>query len=241
MIVYVNGDSYTKISDGKCYSDFLAEHFGCSSINAAINGSSNSRIFRTSLRDLIELKQTHEDIVAVISLTFPSRTELWDQDITNNKFINDGEFVSIQTTRSKRWFYDKESVQPSQYQSYINEWLRWYNIEAETVNLLKEILLLTTWCKHSKIKYVIVSGILQEPVDLESPFIRSLYLKVSKDPDVIDIFSESFTEWCLVRGHTPIDDFTQEIHGKTYIIGHHGEAAHKDFSKFLFENYLGTQ
>lgn len=241
MIVYVNGDSYTKISDGKCYSDFLGEHFGCSSINVAISGSSNSRILRTSLRDLIELRQTHDTVIAVISLTFPLRTELWDQDIINNKFVNDGEFVSIQTTQSKRWFYDNESAEPSRYQSYVKEWLRWYNIEAETVELIKEIVLLTTWCKYSKIKYVLFSGPLQETVDLESPFIKSLYAEISKNPNVIDIFSDSFTEWCVRRGHKPIDDHTQEIHGKTYTIGHHGEAAHKDFAKFLFENYLGTQ
>lgn len=241
MIVYVNGDSYTKVSDGKRYSEFLSEHFNCPSINAAISGSSNCRILRTSLRDLIELKQAHDDIVAVISLTFPLRTEIWDPEVKDNHFVNDGEFVSIQTTQSKRWFYDNESVAPSRYQSYIKEWLRWYNIEAETVELLREIVLLTTWCKYSKIKYVIFSGPLQEIVDLESPFVRSLYAEVSKDPNVIDIFKESFTEWCVKQGHQPIDDFTQEIHGKTYIIGHHGEAAHKDFANFLFENYLGTQ
>lgn len=241
MIVYVNGDSYSKISDGKRYSEFLSEFFNCESVNVAISGSSNSRILRTSLRDLIELKKVHTDIVAVISLTFPLRTEIWDPDITDNRFVNDGEFVSLQTTQSKRWFYDNELVEPSRYQGYIKEWLRWYNIEAETVELLREILLLTTWCKHNNIKYVIFSGALQEQVDLESTFIRSLYLEVARDPNIIDIFSESFTEWCVCHGHKPIDDFTQEIHGKTYIIGHHGELAHKDFAKFLFENYLGTQ
>jgi hypothetical protein len=241
MIVYVNGDSYTKISDGKRYSDFLSEHLNCPSVNAAISGSSNGRILRTSLRDLIKLKQTHDEIVAVISLTFPLRTEIWDPDVNDNRFVNDGEFVSIQTTQSKRWFYDNESVSPSRYQGYIGEWLRWYNIEAETVQLLKEILLLTTWCKHSKIKYVIFSGTLQEKVNLESPFIQPFYLEVSKDTNIIDIFTNSFTEWCISRGHIPIDEFTQEIHGTTYIIGHHGEAAHRDFANFLFENYLGTQ
>jgi len=241
MIVYVNGDSYATVSDGKLYSEFLSDYLNCKSINSAISGSCNSRILRTSLRDLLELKQTNNDIVAVISLTFPLRTELWDKDITYNRFVNDGEFVSVQTTGSKRWFIDNDPVKPSRYQSYVSEWLRWYNIEAETVELLKEIILLTTWCKYYKIKYVIFSGVLQEKVDLLSPFIKSLYSEVSKDPNVIDIFTESFTKWCVGRGHTPIDNFSQEIHGTTYIIGHHGESAHKDFAKFLFENYLGTQ
>jgi hypothetical protein len=241
MIVYVNGDSYAKISDGKRYSEFLSESLDCEHINAAISGSSNDRILRTSLRDLINLKQTHTDIVAAISLTFPLRTEIWDTDIENNRFVNDGEFVSVQAAKSKQWFHNGTTASPPRYNGYISEWLRWYNVEAETVKLLKEILLLTTWCKHNKIKYVILSGILQEIVDLESPFIQPFYLEVLRDPNVIDMFTNSFTEWCIGRGHAPIDNFTQEIHGTTYIIGHHGEAAHKDFANFLFENYLGTQ
>jgi hypothetical protein len=241
MLVYVNGDSYAAVSNGKTYSNFLGEYFNCPVINSAISGSCNSRIFRTSLRDLMELSNTHQDIVAIISLTFPLRTEIWDQDITDNIFINDGEFVSIQASTSKRWFYDQEPVNKSKYQKYIEQWLRWYNIESETVTLLKEILLLTTWCKYNKIKYVIFSGPLQETVDFKSPFIKSYYDAIQADPNVINMFENSFTEWCINRGHAPIDDFTQEIHGTTYIIGHHGEAAHQDFAKFLFDNYLGKQ
>lgn len=241
MIVYVNGDSYSTVSDGKTYADFLGERFNCPVKNSALSGSCNSRIFRTSLRDLLELTKDHSNILAVIQLSFPLRTEIWDETITNNRFINDGEFVSVQTVLSKTWFYNKEPVIGSKYQSYIEQWLRWYNIEAQTVNLLKEILLLTTWLKYNKIKYVIVSGPLQEPVDLESPFINSYVNAVNLDSNVINMFENSFTEWCNNRGHVPIDNYTQEIHGKTYIIGHHGEAAHKDFANFLFENYLGSK
>lgn len=241
MIVYVNGDSYSAISNGKTYADFLGELFDCSVINSSISGSCNSRIFRTSLRDLMKLTKDHQDIAAVNQLSFPLRTEIWDKDITNNRFGNDGEFTSIHTVTSKTWFYNRESMTNSKYQKYVEQWLTWYNIEAETVNLLKEILLLTTWLKYNKIKYVIVSGPLQEPVDLESTFIKSYFDAVSSDSNVINMFENSFTEWCNKQGHVPIDDYTQEIHGKTYIIGHHGTAAHKDFANFLFENYLGSK
>ena len=161
MIVYVNGDSYAKVSNGKRYGEFLSENFNCPVLNSAISGSSNGRIIRTSLRDLLDLKQTHNNIIAVISLTFPLRTELWDPNIIDNYFANDGEFVSLQTTQSKRWFYDNESVEPSRYQSYIKEWLRWYNIEAETVELLKEILLLPYFHRLSKPSHRILRYLLQ--------------------------------------------------------------------------------
>lgn len=242
MILYVNGDSYSTFSNGRCYGDFLAEHLQCKVTNAAIPGSSNRRIFRTSLRDLMSLKQTHKDIVAVISLSFPLRTEIWDPNVIGrNQFVNDGEFISVQTTRSKNWFFNRSETTTSKYQDYINEWLRWYNIEAETVELLKEIILLTTWCKQYNIRYVIFSGPLQEPVDFESSFISSFYKELANDPNIINIFEFSFTEWCVKRGHQPIDDYTQEIHGTTYSIGHQSETAHKDFAKFLFENYIGTK
>lgn len=238
MFIYVNGDSYSASPNGKTYSDFLAEHYHCEVKNSAIPGSCNSRIFRTSLRDLMDIKQHHDEVIAVISVGFILRTEIWDQDIVNNRFHSDGEFVSMQTVTFKNWFNTGESTVEPRYQKYIQEWLRWYNVEAETVNLLKEILLLTTWCKYHKIRYVLFSGALQEPVDLNSEFIKSYYQAVKQDPNIIDVFENSFTEWCLGRGHTPIDDYTQEIHGKTYVIGHHGEPAHKDFANFLINNYL---
>jgi hypothetical protein len=239
MIVYVNGDSYAVASDGKTYADFLGDYFNCTVVNSALSGSSNSRIFRTSLRDLMSLSKLHKNIVAVISLTFPVRTEIWDQDIINNRFVNDGEFVSVQAATSKNWFHDRSTIPKSKYSNYINQWLNWYNVEAETTILLKEILLLTTWCKYNKIDYVIFSGPLQEPVDFQSAFIKSYYDAVLEDPNFINIFEDSFTQWCIRHGHVPIDNFTQEIHGQTYIIGHHGESAHKDFATFLFKNYIG--
>ena len=243
MIVYVNGDSYSKWTNGRAYCNFLADHFKSPAINASTAGAANSRIFRTTVRDLIELQKTHDQIVAVISLAFLLRTEIWDVSLaeTGNPFKGDGEFYTIQPATDKNWFYNKNVEVPEQYTSYANEWVKWYNPEAETANLLKEILLLTAWFKQCKIKYVILTGALQETVDFQSNFIKPFYDAVLADKNVINIFTESFTEWCLKRGYQPTDDFTQEISGKTYNIGHHGEEAHKDFAKFLIENYLGNQ
>ena len=56
MIVYVNGCSYATVSDGKRYSEFLAESLGATAVNAAVSGSCNNRILRSSQRDLINLK-----------------------------------------------------------------------------------------------------------------------------------------------------------------------------------------
>jgi hypothetical protein len=234
----VNGDSYAVVSDGKRYSEYLSEYLNCESINAAISGSCNSRIFRTSLRDLIKLRQQHNNIVAVISLSFPLRTELWDLTLGNhNRFKNDGDFTSIQTTTSKNW-RNEANTSNSKYKNFVDQWLRWYSIEAETVKMLQDILLLTSWCKGNNIKYVIFSGPLQEPVDLSASFIKPFFDEVTKDKNIINIFEKSFTSWCIANNFTPIDNFSQEVLGNIYNIGHHGEAAHRAFASYLIENYL---
>ena len=235
MIIYVNGDSYSSVSDGKRYSEFLGENLQCDVINNSISGSCNDRIFRTSLRDLIELKSKHSHIIAVISLTFPIRTELWDQRIENNRFVNDGEFTSIQP--EKIWFHNTDDS-TIEYEDFCKQFITYYNIEAETTKLLQNIILLTSWCKHNNIKYVIVSGPLQEPIDVLAPFVKNFYDVILNDNNIINIFENSFTEWCISQGFVPIDNYTQKIHGKTHIIGHHGEKAHKAFADFLINNYF---
>ncbi len=240
MIVYVNGDSYPCLSDGKRYSEFLAEYYSCDVLNNSIRGSCNSRIFRTSLRDLIDLKnQNYNNIKAIISLSFVIRTELWDETIKNNKFINDGEFTSIQPVSGNNWFNNKLASVNSDYKEFCKQFLYHYNIEAEITKLLQNIILFSSWCKVNNVDYVIFSGPLQEPIDLTAPFVKSFYDIVSTDNNVLNLFEFSFTEWCLNNNFIPITkNLTQEIHGKTYNVGHHGESAHRAFAEFLFENYL---
>ncbi len=237
-MIYVNGDSYSAVSDGKRFSEFLGEHYNCVSVNNSIPGSCNSRIFRTSLRDLIDLKKEYANIKAVLLLSFPMRTEVWDAKIINNKFVNDGEFTSFQLLNSKKWFHDKIDVDESRYKEFYKQFIDFYNVEAETVKLLQNIILFTSWCKQNNVEYVVISGPLQESIDFSAPFVKSFYNEVCCDTNVIDIFKDSFTEWCVSNGHTPIDNYTQEIHGETYNVGHHGEAAHKAFANFLITNYF---
>ena len=240
MKIYVNGDSYAGFSDGKRYSDFLGEFFNCDVVNSAISGSCNTRILRTSLRDLLEIKKTHDSAIAVISLTFTVRKELWDtSSFGKTEFVNDGDFRSITLVESNNWFQDIDNSLMNQTDAdYKKQQLIWFDIEAETVNLLTEIILFAAWCKLNNIKYVIFSGPIQESVDFTAPFIKDFYDAVMSDGNVIDMFTNSFTEYCINRGFAPIDHYIADIHGKTYNVGHHGESAHRDFANFLIENYL---
>lgn len=240
MIVYVNGCSYAKNIDGKVYSDFLSEIYKCNSINASLAGSSNTRIIRSSMRDLIELKKNN-DIVAVISLSFLNRIELWDIESKQNT-KKDGDFVQIQTVNELDWYDKKQPSKPvnNLYKDYVKQWLTWYDVEAETVNLLQQVLSFAGWCKHNKIKYVIFSGPLQESIDFDSLFVESFYSEMIKDPQIINIFEESFTEWSFSRGYDHVDDqdYTMKIRDKTYKCNHPGEEAHQAWANYLVENYL---
>lgn len=65
------------------FSNKLYLNLGHDVINNAVGGSSLERIIRTSMSDLIDLKKTHNEIVAVIGTTDPSRTEI---PITDNEW-----------------------------------------------------------------------------------------------------------------------------------------------------------
>lgn len=249
VIVYTNGCSYAGVSDGKRYSEFLGESLGCKSINAAISGSCNSRILRSSIRDLINLKKEYNSIVVVISLTFMLRTEIWDKDPQRQDewtASGDGDFISYQFAKNKNWFSDITSNNfdpnhiPKKYHDYGVNWLSWYDIEAETTKLLQQILLFTSWCKYNNIRTIVFSGPLQETVNFDTPFISTFYKQVLTDQSVINIFAESFTEWCNTRGYKSIDTYpmTMIANNKTYDCGHHGELAHQAWAIYLLENYL---
>lgn len=243
MIVYTNGCSYAAFSNGVRYSEFLGRHYKCDSINAAIGGSCNNRILRSSLRDLIELKKQHQEIVATISLSCIQRTEIWHPNSSERykwENSNDGDFASYQFAQTKNWYQTKNIAESIdlELREYGKNWLTWYNVEAETTNLLQQLILFSSWCKHENIKCVIFSGPLQESVDFSAPFIKPFYDTVLADPMIIDIFSQSFTEWCNNQGFTPTDSYTMEIHNKIYDCGHHGEQAHKAWANYLIEKYL---
>lgn len=189
------------------------------------------------MRDLIELKK-NDSVVAVISLSFLTRIELWDVESKQN--AKDGDFVQIQTVKNLDWFDKKDPSDDVNdlYKDYVKQWLTWYDVEAETVKLLQQVLSFAGWCKYNKIKYVIFSGPLQEPIDFNAPFVEPFYNELINDNQIINIFEQSFTEWCYNKGHNGINENYMEIHGKKYKCGHLNEEAHKDWANYLIKNYL---
>jgi hypothetical protein len=78
-----------------CFSGILSSRYGYNVVNNALGGASMERITRTTITDLINLKKTHKDIIAIIGTTEISRTEFphetygWEPFMYNQKFFKD--------------------------------------------------------------------------------------------------------------------------------------------------------
>ncbi|CAB4129144.1 hypothetical protein UFOVP112_242 [uncultured Caudovirales phage] len=218
MIVYNNGDSFGVVSNGKTYSEFIADHFDARLINQAKSGASNSRIFRTTVRDLLSLDRTSEDVLVLINISTIYRFEYW----SNLADGNDGHFFSVLMSN------------PDPVTKLLaKELLSLHNIEAEITKLYYELTLLTTFLTANNFQYLIWNGPnTNEDVDHQTPFISDFSKIVDNDPHIIPFGSFNFCQYCLDQGYTPID------YDKYGLYGHHGEEAHKSFANYLLENYL---
>lgn len=241
MIVYSNSCSFGAPQGHETYGNVVARHHKAFFKNAGKAGACNRRIIRTTLRDLIELKEQGDDIIALIGLTFLSRTELWRSDL--NPVDNDGHFHVLSIKHDKIDWSTKglidtmvpnihELAEPS-VQSYYKEWLTHYDREGTMTNLLTDILMLTGWLKAQNIQYVIFSGpdVFEgdDVIGYDAPFLSSLVEQVKQDKGILNPWGFSFGTFALEQGYKPKD---YDVYGKH---GHPGELAHKAFGTFLCE------
>ena len=230
MILYCNSDSYGVFSQhgqdshgknldtpyGEVYGKFIADQMGSKFINRGRSGSCNSRIMRTSTRDLIKLRSENPNkkIQALISLTTTYRTEYWI-DTNEHPEDQDGHFKSYMASNGD---------------PLIKQWVMQYNNEAEQTNLLWQVLMFTNTLKSYKIDYLIWWGTkigVVKPIEYSNPFIKDFYQEFRKDKNILSFEDFGFCNWCLDQGHIPFD---QKQYGD---YGHHGPEAHKQFAEYL--------
>jgi len=223
MIVYANSDSYGVCSTGKTYVDFIGNALGADKIiNAGLGGSCNQRIFRTSVRDLLELKKQNRDVLVLIGLGNPARSELW----TVRPQGNDGHFKSFQPN-STELFTTTE-------QNYVKNWYMLADDEAMTTNLYFMLTMFTTFLESNGFRYLIWAGpMIYKPVDFAAPFIESFSNIVHNNSNILDLYNFSFSKYCsIIKKHVPYDESQFGMHG------HHAELAHKDFADYIVKTYL---
>ena len=231
MLLYCNSDSYGVMSTTKNrYSEYLGELLQATTvINNGLPGCCNARIVRTTVRDILDIQKTTDHrILAVVCLGSMIRNEWWNPNKTVPVGVKDGHFDSFQIHGT-----DNRQLP---YYHYAQEWYRHYNDEAEQTNFFKELVMLTSFFKQQEVNYIIFAGnnITYKKIDYQDVFIKSFAECVHNDPNILDLNNFSFTNYCLEQHHVPFD---QEQWGRH---GHHGESAHKDFAKFLFNHYNKT-
>jgi len=228
MLLYCNSDSYGVLSTTKNrYSEYLGQLLNADTVvNNGLPGSCNARIIRTTVRDILDIRKNNNDsVLAVICLGSMIRNEWWNVDKKLPDGFNDGHFESFQ-------IHGVNNQQLPFYQ-YAMEWYRHYDDEAEQTNFMMQLVVLTSFLKQQKINYIMFAGnnSTYKPLDYHNIFIKSFADYIQDDPDILDLNNFSFTQYCLQHQHVPFDKAQWGIHG------HHGELAHQDFAKFLFNHY----
>jgi len=242
MIVYSNSCSFGAPQEHITYGEYVSNHLGGEFINKGIQGSCNRRIIRTTLRDLNELKSSNKEIIALVGLTFLSRTELWREDLDVND--NDGHFHSLTINHSNLSWKDGLNTEHKDVHKYIDssvsgyykEWLYHYNRESAMTELLTDINMLVGWLNNHNIRYSIFSNVDklegEEFIGYTSPFISSLRSSIENDKNIIDLWNFSFGSYSLENGFKPKDEELYGIHG------HPNEDAHKTFGKYLLQKLI---
>lgn len=246
--IYSNSCSFGAPDQGhKVYADHIAEKFNAKLINQGVAGSCNRRIIRSSLRDLIDLHETSQNILMLIGLSFVSRTELWQTDLP--PLNNDGHFHPIIIDHQKISWKEKgliDTIVPnvSDYarlpiKEYYKQWLIHLSLESEVTNLLTDLIMLTGWAKSKNIKYLVycnTNTLPGEPqVGLTSPFIANLFQTVLNDKHIIDLWNFSFKDYALSCKFIPKD---YNIYGEH---GHPNAEAHQSFAHLLLDKLSQTQ
>jgi hypothetical protein len=244
-LVYCNGDSYSNEHYhpslvGKTYANFVADCCHGFTINKAQNGSSNHRIIRTTVHDMLHQRQLnpHQKIIALIQLTTTIRSEVWVDDITN-KIEEESNFVQVQFANNPDWkerFLKGEGASPinwpidkfnlsKKYWNKLSEGLAYFhNGYAEHINLQCDLIMLRALLESLNIDFVFFSG--PQEQQFESDYLLDFFRnELQKDKRYIDFESFGFCQWSAKQNYIPIDPDPNPY------IGHYGPDAHEAFAK----------
>jgi len=247
-MIYVNGDSYSlSYPNGKNYGDYLSEYYNEKLLHKGIPGSSNNRIFRTTTRDILKLKnQNITNVKVVIGLTFIFRTEIWIENHgieTWTKFeFDDGEFASFQAAKNSDWWTKGPRTKlPSiaqPYKNYFKEWMISNPADGLVVNTIYEASLLKNLCENLGYKFIIfwAADAAEDTARIDSTMDAvKEFSNEFNETNSIDLFNFSFVKHYFDLGYKPYD-FNE--YGKH---GHPDTNVHEIFAKRLYNIFEGTQ
>lgn len=239
-LIYCNGDSYSTDRyhpslDKKTYANTVGEHCNGFVINAAISGSCNRRIIRTSLHDLILQRQLNpsQKIIALISLSFELRSEIWMDNRVNSR-SSESNFVTHTFSQQLDWkenlLANKDIDTPNQhrldknfYEKFSQGRAYFFSPYAERINLLADLIMLKSTLDSMNISFLIFQGPVAEK--LESDYLLDFFKQqIAIDQRIFDLEKFGFCNWALEQKFVPLDFLDRPT------IGHYGPDAHHAFA-----------
>lgn len=235
-LVYCNGDSYSDQNffpalKENTYAHVVGQHLNGFVINNAIKGSCNRRIVRTSVHDLIQQRQLNPEqkIIALISLSFELRFELWHEDVTNADPA-ESNFCPHMFSHKNNWrdlLLGGKQIADKQQNDFLDKYYQgrayYYSPYAERINLMCDLVMFQTLMKQLDIKFLIFQGPMSE--ELKEEYLLDFFKSQLSKENFFDFEKFSFTTWCYQQGFEPIDFKDQPL------IGHYSVDAHRAFAE----------
>lgn len=239
-LIYCNGDSYSDENYhpsmlGKTYADIVGNHCNGFVINSAISGSCNRRIIRTSLHDLMLQRQINpsQKIIALISLSFELRSELWVDDLQAVQ-PSESNFVTHTFSKQTNWRQNllagrdidspnNHKLDAKFYDKYSQGRAYFFSPYAERINLLADLIMLKSTLEQLNVDFLIFQG---PPAEKLKPDYLLDFFKthISNDLRIFDLESFGFCQWANTQGFVPLDFLDRPL------IGHYGPDAHDAFA-----------
>ena len=219
--IYVNGDSYSAINSGITpYSKFLNDLSGIPVINYAMSGSSNDRIFRTTLEYCTSLPENKKSLI-VIGFSFVTREETWIKNISQYSHrIKDYPGSKFITTD---WLGHADINKQTQH-LIIDQ-----NINKQMINFYTKLFMLTQTLKQLNLPYFLFSAADNtdfKELDWTSLRELNMYKRVQQDIYIVDLHNFNVSAWATA--HSISTTSTSHLYTE----------GHKQFAEFLFQNYI---
>jgi hypothetical protein len=240
-LIYCNGDSYSNQMYhpsllNSVYANFVSNECNGFVINAAISGSCNRRIIRTTLHDLLLQRQHNPDqqIIALIGLSFEIRSELWHEQ-AHPQIASESNFVTHQFSEQLNWrqnLLNNKDIETENEHRFENKFFKqysqgrayFYSPYAERINLMVDLIMLRSLLDSIGVQFLIFQSPKAELLEREY-LIDFFKQHIDNDPRFLDLENFGFCDWANNQGFVPLDCLDKPN------IGHYGADAHKAFAE----------
>lgn len=240
-LIYCNGDSYSDENYdpslvGHTYAHEVGRYCHGFTINRAIKGSCNRRIVRTTVHDILQQRQLNPDqkIIALIGLSFEIRSEIWIDELDNDRDPAESNLRTHAFSRQITWRENllggRDIETDNEYrlnEKFLKKFSEgrafFYSPYQERINLLTDMLMLGALFDQLGVDFLVFQSPRAEK--LESDYLLDfLKAQIAQDPRFMDFETFGFVDWCCQQGFTPIDMLDQPG------IAHYGPDAHRAFA-----------